>query len=319
MKDISADKKQNRNSGRGSFSARLKKDWRRNKWLYLIMIPVLTYYIIFCYLPMGGIVIAFKNYKPALGIWGSDWVGFKHFISFFNSTFFVRVIRNTLLISLYTLVWGFPAPIILALMLNEVRFCRLRRVTQTISYFPHFLSTVVVCGMLLQFSLSDGLFNQILGLFGVDAKSWLQVPGAFRTIYVASGVWQSMGWSSIIYIAAIAGVDTQLYEAAALDGAGRWQRIWHVTLPTIKPTIVLLLIMQVGKMMSVGYEKIIQLYNPAIYETADVISTYVYRKGLLDSDWSYSTAVNLFNSVINFILVILANQVSKKVTETSLF
>lgn len=319
MKDISADKRNAKNSGRGSFSAHLKKDWRRNKWLYAMIIPVLAYYIIFCYLPMGGIVIAFKNYKPAFGIWNSDWVGFKHFLSFFNSAFFNRVIRNTLLISFYSLVWGFPAPIILALMLSEIRYGRLRRITQTISYFPHFLSTVVVCGMLLQFSLSDGLFNQIGGLFGAQAKSWLQIPGAFRTIYVSSGIWQSVGWSSIIYIAAIAGVDTQLYEAASLDGAGRWQRIWHVTLPTIKPTIVLLLIMQVGKMMSVGYEKIIQLYNPSIYETADVISTYVYRKGLLDSDWSYSTAVNLFNSVINFLLVILANQISKKVSETSLF
>lgn len=304
------------------FSYVMKKDFRRNKWLYVMIFPVIVYFLVFSYLPMTGIVIAFKDYKPALGIWGSPWVGnfgLKHFIKFFNNPYFWRLIRNTVLISLYTLLFSFSAPILLALMLNEIRFRKIKRVTQTISYFPHFISTVVVCGMLKQFCLSDGLFNNVLGMFQVNAKSWLQVPEAFRTIYVGSGIWQSVGWNSIIYIAAIAGVDTQLYEAAEMDGAGRWKKVWHITLPCIKPTIIILFIMQVGKMMSVGYEKIILLYNPAIYETADVISSYVYRKGLLDSDWSYSTAVNLFNSVINFALVLIANRVSNKASETSLF
>lgn len=304
------------------FSGRVKKDFRRNKWLYVMILPVILYFILFSYLPMTGIVIAFKDYKPGLGIWGSQWTssfGMKHIIQFFNNPFLGRLIRNTVVISLYTLIFSFPAPILLSLMLNEIRFKKIRRVTQTISYFPHFISTVVVCGMIRQFCLSDGLFNNILGLFHVSAQSWLQVPDAFRTLYVGSGIWQTIGWNSIIYIAAIAGVDTQLYEAADMDGAGRWKKIWHITLPCIKPTIIILFIMQVGKMMSVGYEKIILLYNPAIYETADVISSYVYRKGLLDSDWSYSTAVNLFNSVINFALVVIANRVSKKASETSLF
>lgn len=304
------------------FSRVIKKDFRKNKWLYVMILPVIIYFLVFSYLPMTGIIIAFKDYKPALGIWESNWTGdygLKHFIQFFQNPFFWRLIRNTVLISLYTLLFSFPAPILLALMLNEVRFKKIRKVTQTISYFPHFISTVVVCGMLRQFCLSDGLFNNILEGFNVSAMSWLQIPEAFRTIYVGSGIWQSIGWNSIIYIAAIASVDTQLYEAADMDGAGRWKKIWHITLPCIKPTIIILFIMQVGKMMSVGYEKIILLYNPAIYETADVISSYVYRKGLLDTDWSYSTAVNLFNSIINFALVIMANRISKKASETSLF
>ena len=210
-------------------------------------------------------------------------------------------------------------PIILAIMLNELRNRKFKKVMQTVTYFPHFISTVVVCGMLTEFCLSDGLFNQISGFFGVEPVSLLSQPKYFRTIYVASGIWQSMGWDSIIYLAAIAGIDTQLYEAASLDGAGRFRKIWHITLPGIKGTIVILFIMQIGKMMSVGSEKILLLYNPSTYSTADVISTYVYRKGLLDQDYSYSTAVNLFNSVINFVLVFLANALSRKLTETSLF
>ena len=305
--------------GKKPWGARVKRDWAKNKWLYAMILPVLLFYLIFCYVPMGGVIMAFENYKPSKGIFGSEWVGLKHFEAFFRNPFFWRLIRNTILISLYNLIFSFPAPIILALILNECRFRKVGRVAQTISYFPHFVSTVVVCGMLRQFCLSDGLFNSVLSFAGVPVKSWLQIPGAFRTIYIVSGIWQSVGWSSIIYIAAIAGVDTQLYEAAEIDGAGRWKRILHVTLPSIKPTIIILFIMQVGKMMSVGYEKIILLYNPSIYETADVISSYVYRKGLQDSDWSYSTAVNLFNSVINFALVIVTNKISSKASETSLF
>ena len=298
------------------------KDFKANYLLYLLVLPVLAYYIIFAYGPMGGVIIAFKNFKPNIGIWGSPWAknyGFQHFLSFFNSIYFSRTTTNTLLISLYGIIFGFPAPILLALMMNEVKNKLFKRTVQTLTYFPHFISTVVICGMIRQFCLSTGLFNQITGLFGAQAVPFLQFPQYFRTIYTASGIWQSVGWDSIIYLAAITGVDMELHEAAALDGAGRFGRIWHITLPAIKPTIVILLIMKVGGMMSVGHEKILLLYNEAIYVTADVISTYTYRRGLLKGDYSFSTAVGLFNSVINFILVCVANAVSRKVTETSLF
>ena len=297
-------------------------DFQKNKAVYFMFLPVVVFYLIFHYYPMSGIILAFKDFKPALGIWGSPFTGdygFEHFLAFFGSSFFGRTITNTILISLYQLIFGFPMPIILALMLNELRSTKFKKVMQTITYFPHFISTVVVCGMLTDFCLSDGLFNQITGFFGVSSVSMLSEPKLFRTIYVASGIWQSMGWDSIIYLAAIAGIDTQLYEAASLDGAGRFKKIWHITLPGIKGTVVILFIMAIGKMMSVGSEKILLLYNPSTYKTADVISTYVYRKGLLDQDYSYSTAVNLFNSVINFALVFCANALSRKLTETSLF
>lgn len=301
----------------------MAKDFRRNRMLYLMVLPVVAFYILFSYVPMSGIIIAFKDYKPMLGMWKSPWAdngGFGNFLEFFTNPFFGRILKNTLLISLYSIIFSFPAPVILALLLNEVRFKKCRRVVQTVSYMPHFISLVVVCGMVRQFCLSDGLFNNLFQLLGMNStNSWLQIPGAFRTIYVGTDIWQAMGWNSIIYLAAIAGVDHQLYEAAEIDGAGRWKKLLHITFPTIRPTIILLLIMQVGKTMNVGYEKILLLYNSTIYETADVISTYTYRKGLLDFDYSYSTAVNLFNSVINFALVIIANKISSKVSETSLF
>ena len=301
---------------------KIRMDFQKNKAVYFMFLPVVVFYLIFHYYPMSGIILAFKDFKPALGIWGSPFTGdygFEHFLAFFGSSFFGRTITNTILISLYQLIFGFPMPIILALMLNELRSPKFKKVMQTITYFPHFISTVVVCGMLTDFCLSDGLFNQITGFFGVSSVSMLSEPKLFRTIYVASGIWQSMGWDSIIYLAAIAGIDTQLYEAASLDGAGRFKKIWYITLPGIKGTVVILFIMAIGKMMSVGSEKILLLYNPSTYKTADVISTYVYRKGLLDQDYSYSTAVNLFNSVINFALVFCANALSRKLTETSLF
>ena len=301
---------------------KIRMDFQKNKAVYFMFLPVVVFYLIFHYYPMSGIILAFKDFKPALGIWGSPFTGdygFEHFLAFFGSSFFGRTITNTILISLYQLIFGFPMPIILALMLNELRSPKFKKVMQTITYFPHFISTVVVCGMLTDFCLSDGLFNQITGFFGVPSVSMLSEPKLFRTIYVASGIWQSMGWDSIIYLAAIAGIDTQLYEAASLDGAGRFKKIWHITLPGIKGTVVILFIMAIGKMMSVGSEKILLLYNPSTYKTADVISTYVYRKGLLDQDYSYSTAVKLFKSVINFALVFCAKALSRKLTETSLF
>lgn len=300
----------------------LKKDFKRNRMLYLMIIPVLLFYIVFSYIPMSGIIIAFKDYKPALGIWGSPWTsdfGLKHFIDFFQTPVFGRLIKNTLTLSLGTLIAGFPAPIILALLLSEVRFRRLKKTVQTITYFPHFISLVVVCGIIKEFCLSDGLFNVVGSWFGLQPTAMLQQPGLFPPIYIISHVWQKIGWDSIIYIAAIAGVDTQLYEAAELDGCGRFKKLWYITLPCIKPTIVILFIMAVGNIMSVGSEKILLLYNESIYQTADVVSTYMYRKGLLEFNFSYSTAVNLFNSVINFSLVFLANHFSRKITNESLF
>ncbi len=304
------------------FWTRLKRDLKVNVWLYVLVLPVIAYYVVFRYIPIVGIIVSFKNFKPALGIWGSPWAGsfgFEHFIFFVQDPFFFRLLRNTVLISLYSIIFGFPAPILLAVMLSEVRQLKYKRLLQTLTYFPHFISSVVVCGMIVAFCLSDGLFNQIGALFGRTPSSFLQNPANFRTIYVVSGIWQEAGWNSIVYLAAIAGVDQGLYEAAALDGAGRLRRIWHVTLPGIKNTIVILLIMKIGGLMNVGYEKVMLLYNPTIYETADVISTYMYRRGLLEFNFSFSTAVNLFNSVINFSLVLLANFISRKVTETSLF
>lgn len=305
-----------------SFGRIFLDDLKKNYLLYLLVLPVLAYYIIFHYGPMGGIIIAFKNFKPAVGILASPWAdewGLHHFLSFFKSMYFVRLVRNTLLINLYGLIFGFPAPVLLALLMNEVS-CRLfKRSVQTLTYFPHFISSVVICGMVRQFCLSDGLFNRLLSYVGFDATPLLQFPQYFRTIYTITGIWQGVGWDSIIYLAAITGVDSELHEAAALDGAGRLMRVWHITLPGIMSTVIILLIMRVGGMMSVGHEKIILLYNEAIYETADVISTYTYRRGLLKGEWSFSTAVGLFNSVINFMLVCLANGVSRKYTETSLF
>lgn len=309
-------------SRKDSLGTRTVKDFQKNWTLYLMVLPVLAFYLIFAYKPMVGVIIAFKDYKVNLGIWGSPWAanhGFYHFISFFDSIFFKRVCINTIMISLYDLVLGFPAPIILAILMSELKNQRFKKTVQTITYFPHFISSVVICGMVRQFCLSDGLFNIIRGWFGAAPQSLLQQPEYFRIIFTCTNVWQGVGWNSIIYLAAIAGVDQGLHEAAALDGAGRFRRIWHVTLPGIKPTIIILLIMRIGSLMGVGYEKIILLYNESIYETADVISTFVYRRGLLEFNWSFSTAVNLFNSVLNFLLVYIANGISRKVTETSLF
>ncbi len=300
-------------------SYRIKKDWARNRSLYLIILPVLAFYILFHYKPMYGAIIAFKEYSPALGIAGSPWVGFDNFIRFFKSVYFTRLIKNTILLSLYNLAVGFPAPIILALLLNEVRNRRFKSVTQTITYLPHFISLIVVTGMLTDFSMTTGLFNDIVEILGGQRSPLLQNPKLYRSIYVISGIWQEVGWGSIIYLSALAGVDSQLYEAAQIDGAGKWKQLVHVTLPGIAPTIIIMFILKMGSLMNMGYEKTILLYNPSTYETADIISSYIYRIGLLEQDWSYSTAIGLFNSVINFGLLLLTNKLSKRYSETSLW
>lgn len=298
---------------------KLRTDWVRNRSLYILVIPVVVFYILFNYKPIYGAIIAFQDYTPRLGISGSEWVGLANFKRFFSDIYFGRLMKNTLLLSLYDIIFGFPAPIILALLLNEIHNRFFKNVTQTITYLPHFISMIVVCGMLTDFSLSTGLFNDIIAFFGGERHPLLQDPSLYRTIYILSGIWQQVGWGTIIYLSALSGVDSQLYEAAQIDGANKWKQTLHVTLPGIAPTIITMFILKIGKLMSMGYEKTILLYNPSTYETADIISSYVYRIGLLEQDWSYSTAIGLFNSVINFVLLILANKLSKKFSETSLW
>jgi putative aldouronate transport system permease protein len=302
-----------------------RKDFRKNWSLYLLGLPVIAYFAIFHYLPMYGVIIAFKDFNMRAGMSffqstiQSDWVGMKHFIDFFNSYYFWTILRNTLVISISTLVFSFPIPIIFALLINEIKNNKFSSFVKTISYLPHFISLVVICGMVKQFVDQNGIVTQLLSTFGVANQNMLNNPDYFVPIYVISNIWQTLGWDSIIYIAAIAGVDMELYEAAKIDGANRWKQTIHITVPSILPTIILLLIMQVGKILNVGYEKIILLYNPVTYETADVISSFVYRKGLIDGSWSYSTAVGIFTSVINLILLCTSNFISKRVSETSLW
>jgi len=304
---------------KNSFFRRAGRDLKKNKYVYILFIPVLIYLIVFCYKPLYGVIIAFKNFRPTAGIMGSPWVGFKHFENFFGDFYFGRLIKNTFLISLYSILWGFPVPIIFALLLNEVRNTKFKKTIQTCSYLPHFISMVVVCSMIKLFCMTDGMFNNIIVALGGEASPLLQMPENFRTIYVASGVWQEFGWGSIIYLASLAGIDQELYEAAEIDGAGRLAQTWHITIPGIAPTIIMLLILRMGSIISVGSEKILLLYNEATYKTADVISTYNYRKGLLEGSYSYASAVGLFNSVINVIFLVATNTISKKVTDIGLF
>lgn len=305
--------------GKRSLKYRIVRDFKTNYFVYILALICLSYYFIFCYAPMGGILIAFKNYKPTKGIWGSQWVGFKYFEQIFSSYFIVRLFRNTLLINVYDLLFGFPAPIILALLFNELTSTKFRRVVQTVTYLPHFISQVVICGIIVTFLSGDGLVNQILNMLGKESVIFLQNPRYFRTIYVGSGIWQNVGYGTILYLAALSNVDPQLLDAAAIDGCNRFMRVWHVTLPGITPTIIIMLILRIGNMMNVGFEKIILLYNPSTYETADVLSSFVYRYGLLEGNFSYSTAVGLLNSVINFTLLVAVNYISRRVSEISLW
>jgi putative aldouronate transport system permease protein len=297
----------------------LLADLLRNKALYMMMIPALAYYIIFHYGPMYGAIIAFKDYSPSNGIWGSEWVGLEHFKDFFSGFYFWRIFKNTLLISLYSLVFGFPAPIILALLINELRSSGFKRIVQSITYMPYFISLIVICGIIKDFTNSGGIINSLFAYFGGDGKTMLQNPDYFRPIYIVSEIWQHFGWESIIYLAALSGIDQEQYEAAKIDGAGRFRQMLSVTLPGILPTITILLILRIGSLLNVGFEKIILLYNPSIYDTADVISSYVYRKGLIEFNWSFSASVGLFNSLINLSLLILANYISRKISENSLW
>ena len=297
----------------------ISKDLRKNYSLYLIAIPVFLYYIIFCYSPMYGAIIAFKDFSPGLGIAGSPWIGFENFMDFFTGKYFKRTVFNTLNISIQSLIFGFTAPIFLALLINELTSNKFKKMVQTVTYLPHFISLVVVCGLIKEFVAETGIINYIITFFGGSASNLLQSAEAFVPIYVISGLWQEIGWGSIIYIAALAGVDQELYEAAEIDGAGRLRQVFSITIPGIMPTIITLFILKLGKVMNVGFEKIILLYSPMIYETSDVISTFVYRVGLQDFKYGYSTAVGLFNSVINFALIMIANTISRKVNDVGLW
>ena len=272
------------------------------------------------YAPMYGAQIAFRDFSPVLGITGSKWVGFKYFIQFFKSEYFGRLIKNTLGISLYSIIVSFPIPIILALLINEVRGKFFKRSVQTVVYLPHFISAVVVVSILSALlSPSSGLINQLITAFGGTPIHFMAEPKYFKTIYVLSDIWQSAGYGSIVYMAALTGIDPSLYEAATVDGASKWDKLIHITLPGLLPTIIIMLILRMGSIFSVGYEKIMLMYNPATYETADVISTYVYRRAFESGDYSFSAAVGLFNSVINFTIIVLFNKFSKKISEVSLW
>ena len=311
------DKKKSKKS---SFFQQTKRDISKYKSLYLLIIPVVIWYILFEYKPMYGVVIAFQDYRPRRGISGSEWVGLKHFKDFVSSFFFGRTVKNTLIISLTNIIFGFPAPIIFALLLNEIKNLKFKKLVQTISYMPHFISMVVFTSMIRVFVSNNGFITGILNvLFDVPKKSLLTMQEYFVPIHVLSGIWQGLGWGAIIYIAALANVDQELYDAASIDGANRWKQTIHVTIPSIMPTIIIMLLLRLGGVMNVGYEKIILLYNVGIYETSDVISTYVYRKGLQDFQYSFSAAVGLFNTAINFALIMIFNKISKKISEVSLW
>ncbi|MBP3039988.1 sugar ABC transporter permease [Bacillaceae bacterium Marseille-Q3522] len=301
---------------RGQRLRRIRKNWD----LYLLILPVLLYFIIFKYVPMYGIQIAFKDFIAVEGIFGSPWVGFEHFQRFFDSFYFERLLSNTLLIGLYELAVGFPIPIILALLINEIRNKYFKSFIQTITYAPHFLSVVVVVGMLfILLSPQTGIVNQLIELFGGEPISFMTEPAWFKTIYVFSGVWQNMGWSSIIYLAALSAVDPQLHEAAEIDGASRLQRIWHINLPSIKPTIIIMLILQCGSILGVGFEKVFLMQNNLNMSASDVISTHVYRTGILGAEYSYSAAIGLFESVVNLIILLIVNYTARKVNKVSLW
>lgn len=296
------------------------KKVRNSSQLYLFVLPAFIFFLVFHYQPMYGVIIAWKDFRPALGIWGSPWVGWQHFQAFFESFFFWDLIRNTFTISVYSLVVGFPLPIILALSLNELKDGRGKKFAQTVTYAPNFISLVVIVGMLTAFlNPSTGLINNFIELFGGERINFMQDPRWFQTVYVLSGVWQTTGWSSVIYMAALSGVDTQLHEAATIDGASRLQRAWHINLPTIKPIIIILLIMSLGNLLNVGFERIILMQNPLNMTTSDVISTFVFRVGLLNGQYSFAAAVGVFNSIINSVILIVANQVSKRISDNSLW
>lgn len=291
----------------------------KNKEIYLLALPAVIWYAVFCYMPMGGLTLAFKSFKANLGIWGSPWNGLTNFESLFRDPAFGRSVGVTLWINAVELVLCFPAPILLALMLNEVTNTKFKRTVQTITYMPYFISLVVTCSLIKIYCQENGLFSDIAEFFGGTRQNLMINPGAFRSIYVISGIWQSIGWNSIIYLAALSGIDQEQYEAARIDGANRLQQIVHITIPGILPTIMILFVLRMGSILNVGYEKVLLLYTANTYDVADVFSTYTYRMGLEKQQYSLSTAVGLFNTAVNIVFLLLTNWFSRKTTESGLF
>jgi len=303
-----------------SMRRNLQKSFKRHWQFYLLIIPPVLYFIIFKYIPMLNSVIAFKDYNVVAGIWGSEWAGLKYFKLFFDNPNFWPLVKNTLILSLYTLAVGFPIPILLALMLNEIRQGVFKRSVQMVTYAPYFISTVVIVSMLtLILSPRLGIVNDLLGIFGVDSINFLGEQSMFRSVYVWSDVWQHTGYNAIIYIAALAGVNPELYEAAKVDGASRLQKIIHIDLPSIMPVMVIILILNVGNVMAIGFEKVYLLQNPLNLATSEIIATYVYKVGLLNANFSFATAVGLFNSVINLILLVSVNAFARRISNNSLW
>lgn len=294
----------------------LRREWQ----LYVLLLPMLVWFLVFLYKPMYGLQVAFKDYSIFRGVAASPWVGLEHFRTLFESPLFMRAIRNTVLISTYSLLIGFPVPILLALMFNEIVMPRFRKTIQTIVYLPHFISLVIIAGIVIStFSPSTGVVNLVLGKLGIEPIYFLARPEWFRPIFIGSGIWQEAGFQSIIYLAAIAGVSPSLYESAMVDGASRWQMMWKITLPCILPTIIIMLIIRIGNLLEVGFELVILLYQPSTFSTADVINTYIYRAGLVGNQYDVAAAAGLFNAVVAFVLVISANSISRRYTRTSLW
>ncbi len=305
---------------RPALGHRLKKAARRDLPLWILAVPGLTALIVFSYFPIYGLIIAFQDYSPGLGFLGSPWVGFKHFARLFRDPYFFRTFRNTVILGVYTLVFTFPAPLLFALLLNELRSRWFKKAVQTVSYLPNFISVVIVVGFLIDFtSLSDGVVNDVIAFFGGERIHFMAEPKWFRFLYVVSDIWQGVGVGSIIYLAAIAGIGVELYESAYLDGATKLQQMRYITLPCLMPTIAILLILQVGELFGADFQKIMLMYSPLTYETADVISTYVYRSGVRGGALSYSTAVGFFLSVISFLFVFAADRISNRISDISVF
>lgn len=305
-----------RNALRNTLYARIMRNWG----LYFLMLPAMVIFICFTYLPMYGVIIAFKDFRPASGIWGSRWAGLKYFERYFNSYMFGNTITNTLLISLYTIAVTFPLPIVLALMCNQMYAQKFKKFFQVSTYLPHFISTVVMCGMIIMFlSPSSGIIPRLCGFIGIQTGDLMGNASAFSSIYVWSEVWQHVGWDSIMYIAALSSVDPQLYEAAEVDGASKWQKMLAIDIPMLIPTMMTLFILRCGSLLGVGFEKVYLLQNDLNITTSEIISTYVYKMGLKSNQYSYSAAIGLFNNVVNFAILILVNQISKRLSETSLF
>ena len=293
---------------------------RENHWeLYVMLIPGVVLAFIFCYMPIYGVQLAFREYNFVGNYLGGEWVGMKYFMQFFKDPYFPRLLRNTLVLNLWSLVFGFPLPIIFALLLNELSSSKLKKTAQISSFLPYFISNVVVVGIVMRLFASNGFVNTVLESIGIKRKLFFTDPRYFRGLFVGSDIWQGLGYTAVIYISALTTIQQELYEAATLDGANRFQKTVYITIPGIAPTIIVMLILEIGRMMNVGAEKVLLMYNPAIYETADVISTYVYRRGLIDFDYSFSTAVGLFNSVCNFVLLIIANITSRALTDHGLW